>query len=182
MNLSSEIVHWTRGYFASKNSSLKRLILFALGTLFLQLTAFSQEVKVVKFDFIESLLKNNSDTTYVINFWATWCKPCVKELPAFEELNSKYQDKNLKVVLVSLDFKRELEKRLVPFVKEKNMKSKVVLLDEPDYNAWIDKVDKSWGGAIPATLIINNRKNIRDFYEKEFTFEELNNNIKSLIN
>jgi thiol-disulfide isomerase/thioredoxin len=148
----------------------------------LPLTAFSQQqVEVVKFDFVESLLKNNSDTTYVINFWATWCKPCVKEIPAFESLHSKYQDKNLKVILVSLDFKRELEKRLIPFVKEKNMKSKIVLLDAPDYNSWIDKVDKSWGGAIPATLILNNKKNVRQFYEKEFTFEELETHIKPLI-
>ncbi|HKR03841.1 MAG TPA: TlpA disulfide reductase family protein [Bacteroidia bacterium] len=161
---------------------MKQFILAALGGLLLPLTAFSQQqVEVVKFDFVESLLKNNSDTTYVINFWATWCKPCVKEIPAFELLHSKYQDKNLKVILISLDFKRELEKRLIPFVKEKNMKSKIVLLDAPDYNSWIDKVDKSWGGAIPATLILNNKKNARQFYEKEFTFEELETHIKPLI-
>ena len=141
----------------------------------------AQPVEVVKFSYVETLLKNNSDTTYVINFWATWCKPCVKELPAFEKLNLKYQNKNLKLILVSLDFKRELQTRLIPFVKEKQLKSKIVLMDEPDYNSWIDKVDKSWGGAIPATLIINNKKNVKQFYEKEFTFEELENNLKSLI-
>ena len=45
-----------------------------------------------------------SGKVYLIDFWATWCKPCIKELPAFEELNARYQDKGLKVVLVSLDF------------------------------------------------------------------------------
>ena len=97
----------------------------------------------------------------------------MKELPSFEELNSKYGNQNVKVILVSLDFKRQLETGLVPFVKEKNMKSKIVLLDEPDYNSWIDKIDKNWGGAIPATLVFNNKKNVKNFYEKEFTFEEL---------
>ncbi|MEO5569988.1 MAG: TlpA disulfide reductase family protein [Bacteroidia bacterium] len=145
------------------------LIVFLL----LPLSSYSQQIEVVKFPYLESLLKNNSDTTYIINFWATWCKPCVKELPSFEELNSKYGNQNVKVILVSLDFKRQLVTGLVPFVKEKNMKSKIVLLDEPDYNSWIDKIDKGWGGAIPATLVINNKKNVKNFYEKEFTFEEL---------
>ena len=145
----------------------------------LPLTVFSQEVEIVKFPFVESLLKNNSDTTYVINFWASWCKPCVKELPAFEKLNSKYENKNIKVILISLNFKSELETKLIPFVNEKNLKSKVVLLDEPDYNSWINKVNENWGGAIPATLIINNKKNIKQFYEKEFTFEELENKLNN---
>jgi thiol-disulfide isomerase/thioredoxin len=158
---------------------LKKIILKLF--LMMPVPVLAQQVEVVKFPFIEALLKNNSDTTYVINFWATWCKPCVKELPAFEELNLKYQHKNLKIILVSLDFKRELQTRLAPFVKEKKLESKIVLLDEPDYNSWIDKVDKSWGGAIPATLIVNNKKNVKQFYEKEFIFEELENNLKSLI-
>ncbi|MEP7171626.1 MAG: TlpA disulfide reductase family protein [Bacteroidota bacterium] len=158
---------------------MKKFILKIL--LLLPLSAFSQKVEIVKFDFIQSLLKNNSDTTYVINFWATWCKPCVKELPSFEGLNLKYQHKNLKVFLVSLNFKSELDSKLIPYIKEKNLKSKIVLLDEPDYNSWIDKVDKMWGGGIPSTLIINNEKNIKHFYEKEFTFEELENIIKPLI-
>lgn len=158
---------------------MKQFILKIL--LLLPLSAFSQKVEIVKFDYIQSLLKNNSDTTYVINFWATWCKPCVKELPSFEQLNSKYQNTNLKVILVSMNFKRELESHLIPYIKEKNIKSKIVLLDEPDYNSWIDKVDKMWGGGIPSTLIINNEKKIKQFYEKEFTFEQLENNIKPLI-
>ena len=145
----------------------------------LPFTAFSQQVEVVKFSFIESLLKNKSDTTFVINFWASWCKPCVKELPAFEELNLKNENKNIKVILISLNFKSELETKLIPFVNEKNLKSKIVLLDEPDYNSWINKVNENWGGAIPATLIINYKNNVKQFYEKEFTFEELENKLNN---
>jgi thiol-disulfide isomerase/thioredoxin len=91
----------------------------------------------------------------VMNFWATWCKPCVQELPYFEELNKNYSASGLKVVMVSLDFKRELESRLKPFVQKNNMASEVLLLNEHDYNSWINKVDSSWSGAIPATVIIS---------------------------
>lgn len=95
-------------------------------------------------------LKN--DTTYVINFWATWCQPCVKELPHFEQLTEKYKDSKVKVVLVSLDFPKQLESKLVPFVKKHELKSTVVTLLDGKYNDWIDKVSKEWSGAIPATL------------------------------
>lgn len=98
------------------------------------------------------LLHQENDTTYVINFWATWCKPCVKELPHFEQLTEKYKDSKVKVVLVSLDFPKQLESKLVPFVKKHELKSTVVALLDGKYNDWIDKVSEEWSGAIPATL------------------------------
>jgi hypothetical protein len=82
---------------------------------------------------------------------------------------------------VSLDFKRELNSRLVTFVNENKITANVVLLDEPDYNSWMDKVDTTWGGGIPCTLIIypNNRKY---FYEREFSsYAELEKIVKPLI-
>ena len=142
--------------------------------MFLPALSFAQQVEEVKFSFLDSLMKNTSDTTYIVNFWATWCKPCVHELPYFEELNSRVEKQKIKVILVSLDFKSQLNSRLIPYVKERKIKSKVVLLNEPDYNSWIDKVDSSWSGGIPATLVVNGSEKRHDFYEKEFTPEELN--------
>ncbi|MEO8085960.1 MAG: TlpA disulfide reductase family protein [Bacteroidota bacterium] len=145
---------------------------------------FSQEVdaqsRIVKFDTIDSLLHQNSAPVLVLNFWATWCKPCVTELPYIEELNKKYGSSGVKVILVSLDFKREFGSRVKPFIERNKITSEVLLLDEPDYNSWIDKVDSSWSGAIPATVVITGDKKL--FFEKEFTsFADLENNIKPLI-
>lgn len=133
----------------------------------------AQNIPVIKFNTLEMMLNQSNDTTYVFNFWATWCKPCVTELPAFEKLTEESIGSKLRVILISLDFKRDLNTKLEKFVTDKNVKSSVYLLDETNYNAWIDKVDPSWGGSIPATLIVNNKKNYRKFYEREFTFEEL---------
>lgn len=122
-------------------------------------------------------LKAEADTTYVINFWATWCKPCVKELPAFEQLEKENLDTKVKVVLVSLDFPDRLEKGVLPFIEKHNLKSEVVLLDDPDANSWIPAVSKEWSGAIPATLMVKNGRST--FYEQSFTYEELHNALQS---
>ena len=128
---------------------------------------------------MQPLLNKNNDTTYVVNFWATWCKPCVKELPAFEKLNKKYESKKLKVLLVSLDFPKQLESKVIPFVEDRNIKSEVILLKDPDANKWIPKVDSSWTGAIPATLIY--KADNRKFYERSFTYEELENELNLIL-
>lgn len=129
---------------------------------------------------LEPYLKKDNDTTYVVNFWATWCVPCVEELPNFEKLNAEYKDKKVKVLLVSIDFPKMAETKLLPFVKKNNLKSEVVLLNDPDANTWINKVDSTWSGAIPATIIYKGDK--RRFYEKSFSFEELENEVKQFQN
>jgi thiol-disulfide isomerase/thioredoxin len=110
-----------------------------------------------KFADLEPLFHQKNDTTYVINFWATWCIPCVSELPFFEKLNTTSQGKPVKVILVSMDFPKQLESKLLPFLQEHNLKAQVIALADMDYNSWIDKVSEKWDGAIPFTLIYNQR-------------------------
>ena len=130
-----------------------------------------QQVPVFSFKQIEPLLHKQNDTLYLINFWATWCKPCVQELSGIEQVASDFSDKKFKVILVSLDFVNALNNRLIPYINKNNIQSNVILLNDPDSNKWIDKVDSSWSGAIPASLIYIGNK--REFYEKSFTYDEL---------
>ncbi len=124
--------------------------------------------------------RKSSDTTYVVNFWATWCSPCVKEIDYFEELHHMNQYKKLHVLLVSLDFPNQAEKRVIPFLKEKGISARVVLMTDLNYNDWIDQVDPSWSGAIPATLIYSRERRI--FLEKELTREELHEYVNQIMN
>jgi thiol-disulfide isomerase/thioredoxin len=137
----------------------------------------AQTATVVKFDRIEKIIKTQTDEVQVINFWATWCAPCVKELPLFEKLGA--ETPGVKVTLVSLDFADKVEK-VNAFMTRKSIKSETVLLDEIDYNTWIDKVDASWQGAIPATLIVNTRTGRRKFVERELADGELQQLIASV--
>jgi thiol-disulfide isomerase/thioredoxin len=149
----------------------------------------SQEIKIKEaneefpipsynFDEFSHLLNKNNDTTYVINFWATWCKPCIKELPAFEKLHEEYSTNKVKVILASLDFPKQVKSHLIPFIDKYQIRSEVVLLDDPDANSWIPKVDPTWTGAIPATIIYNSKN--RKFYERTFNFDELTQEINSI--
>jgi thiol-disulfide isomerase/thioredoxin len=139
-------------------------------------SADSLGIPIYNFDELEPILNRKDDKIYIINFWATWCAPCIKELPYFEKINQEGKDNNLEVILVSLDMPSMWKSKLIPFIKNKNLKSKVVVLNDTDQNSWIPKIDKNWSGAIPATLIYNRKK--RKFYEQAFTYEMLNKEIQ----
>ncbi|GGF18301.1 TlpA disulfide reductase family protein [Hymenobacter cavernae] len=143
--------------------------------------AHAQQVAVIKLPDLQKRLARPSDTTYVVNFWATWCAPCIKELPSFEQLNTTYAKQKVKVLLVSIDNAALLDKKVKPFVAKRGLKSEVVLLNEPDPNSWITKVDRKWSGAIPFTLMVNNQKKKYLAFEKEFTQAELTTQVQALV-
>ncbi len=136
-------------------------------------------LEIYDFEAFHEHLKKKDGKTYVVNFWATWCKPCVKELPYFEELNKEYKEKGVEVLLVSLDMPSMLEKQLIPFIQKKELRSKVMVLDDVKSHLWIPKVDEAWSGAIPATVIY--KKDERAFYEQSFTYTELEDELLKIL-
>ena len=115
-------------------------------------------VQVINYDQLKPLLHSKSDTTYVVNFWATWCAPCVQELPFFLEMDSVYRNQPFKLLLVSLDFKKDYIRKLEPFVRERKIEDHVVVLEDNRANFWIADIDPEWSGAIPATLVYRGEK------------------------
>ena len=132
-----------------------------------------------QYDDLALSLKTSSDTLHVINYWATWCKPCVAELPYLEALLNDDSIKNLKMTLVSLDFEHQIETKLLSFLNEHSIKSNVVVLTDGNSNAYINKVDKMWEGSIPATIFKRGEKRL--FFEKSFhSVAELKDIINSI--
>ena len=155
-------------------------ILLIIGLLFFA-NSFAQksEIQVLNFISFEAKLNFSNDTTYIINFMASWCPPCLKELPAFEEIKQKFKDEKFKMLFVSFDFPEDIEKSLIPVIKKFEISSEVIVLDEPDANSWINKVSQDWSGSIPATLVFNSQS--RSFYEQSFTFHEIDSIVKSKL-
>jgi len=156
-------------------------ILFALIFLFEATISHSQHVEIIKADNLFQIVDqcNNSNKIHVYNFWATWCAPCIRELPQFESVNKSFS--NVDVTLISIDDVDLLDKKVKPFLKKKELTSRVVLLDETDFNETITRIDKNWSGAIPATLIVDCRNGKRLFFEQEFRENELEKTIEKLI-
>jgi thiol-disulfide isomerase/thioredoxin len=137
---------------------------------------FAQTTEVISLDYpqLQPLLHQNSETIQVVNFWATWCAPCIKELPYFEELNKLMV---FYFLLFILYFPKKKQTRLIPFVEKHKLQSRVVHLDDEDENYWINEISTTWSGALPATLIYT--QNRRGFYEQSFTKDELFKEVKS---
>lgn len=150
-------------------------------SLLLTAPAFAQHVAVVKFPELQKRLARPTDTTYVVNFWATWCAPCVKELPNFEQIRTAYANKKVKVLLVSLDYASQVDKKIKPFVQRRGLKSEVLVLNETDPNEWLEKVDAKWSGSLPFTLIFNNKTKQRATFEHELTKTELANALQKFL-
>ncbi len=124
------------------------------------------------------------DTTsspLVINFWASWCKPCIHEIPWFEKTIEPFKSSGVKLILVSVDFKEDYPKRLTAFVKKQNYQSTILWLDETDANMFCAKIDRTWEGTIPVTLMVNNKKHYRQFYNQQLPEPRLKLELQKLI-
>ncbi|MBU6342164.1 MAG: TlpA family protein disulfide reductase [Bacteroidetes bacterium] len=146
----------------------------------LNLSAYGQNLPSIKGDQLYTWKNAHNDTLYVINFWASWCSPCVAEIPSFLELHQKYAHKKVRVILVDCDFKRDIESKVIPFIAQKHLEGLVVYLDEKDPNTWVDLVSTSWSGALPGTMMVCHSKDIFRFYEKKFEGNELEATVLSL--
>ena len=147
---------------------------------FAAMAAKSQSIELIKMEDLQKVISASSTPRIqVVNFWATWCAPCIKELPLFERLNESREDVTVSLVSVDMDLDPDTDK-VYRFVARKKLKSNVYILNEEDPNSWIDKIDKNWSGAIPATLIINPTNGKRKFVEKELKDGDLETLITSV--
>ncbi|MEA4984160.1 hypothetical protein SDC9_50196 [bioreactor metagenome] len=129
---------------------------------------------VIKYEALEKITEKQDDVLYVVNFWATWCGPCVREIPDFMEVNNKLSSrKDFRMILVSVDDKDNLKSEVLPFLKDNKITADVYLLDDTKrMNYWMPKVDKSWTGSIPATVFYKNGEKLK-FVEKQLHKAEL---------
>lgn len=160
---------------------IKRKNSFLIVFFLLASVSFAQKPVVYKINDLLKRIHNNSDTIYVVNFWATWCKPCVQELPDFESFNRQNKPALVKIILVSMDFKEDMDKKLMPFLEKNKYSSEVVLLDEVNGNDFIDKIHTKWGGAIPATYFTTKNKKKEEIFESKLNLELLNSTLNNFI-
>lgn len=158
---------------------MKKLILFLFFIAVVNFT-FAQAIKKVKIKDVVNMI----DTTQhplVVNFWASWCQPCVHEIPWFEKAVAELKDKNVELILVSLDFRTSYPKELLSFVNKKGYISKVVWLDETNADYFCPLIDEKWDGNIPVTIMINGKKNYRKFFSEQIPEAKLKLELQKLV-
>ena len=144
-------------------------------------SGFAQAIRYITKEDLTKILNNPDDKLHVINFWASWCGPCVTELPAFQKMVSGSDSSKVDFLFVSLDFPSEAKKKLLPFLKKNGYTFTTALMTDIDYNSWIDIVHPDWQGNIPATLFFNNSRKIHQFNAASMDKTELEQKINSLL-
>jgi len=141
---------------------------------------YGQEIRRVKITEVEKIIAE-SKTPLIINMWATWCVPCVQELPYFQDEVKKYRKDSVQLILVSLDFKESYPEVITKFMEKRKITAPVAWLDETNADYFCPKIDAKWSGAIPATLFINNKSGYRKFMESQISHDDLKKEIRKLI-
>ena len=142
--------------------------------------AHAQEVPSYKIDQLDSLIKD-SKHPMIINFWATFCIPCIEEIPYFIHKTKEFQNQNVSLLLVSLDMEDYYPVRITNFATKHNFTAPIAWLNETDADLFCPRIDESWSGAIPATLFINNATGYRKFFEEQLSEKQLVMEIQSML-
>ncbi|MBI2729385.1 MAG: TlpA family protein disulfide reductase [Sphingobacteriales bacterium] len=147
---------------------------------FLSFSVSSQSIKKWKYAELEQYI-NQSKTPVVINFWATFCKPCVEEIPYFQKEIKKYENKKIKLILASLDFPEYYSERIEAYAKKNGFTAEIIWIDEEDPGKFCPKVDAGWSGVLPATLFIDRKKKYRSFHSQQLSAAEFMKELEKLI-
>ncbi|HEY0055883.1 MAG TPA: TlpA disulfide reductase family protein [Pedobacter sp.] len=158
---------------------MRKILMITGLMLTLSSVAGAQTVRLTNVQELQNRFKSGGDTVYIVNFWATWCKPCISELPYFEKFSAEHKSRPVKVLLVNVDAKSKLESSVKPFISRNKLRNEILVLNEIAYQS---KIDKSWTGALPATLFVNAKTGQRKFYSSALTYDELLEAYKKVSN
>lgn len=158
---------------------MKKTILAAILLASAQFLA-AQNVKRIKIEELAGYIKA-ADHPLVVNFWATWCVPCVHELPYFQSGVKKYSEQKVELVLVSLDFENDYPGKVTKFLKDNKYEGRFYWLDESNADHFCPQIDSKWDGAIPATLFLNTKTGYRSFFQRQLTEPQLELELKALV-
>ena len=166
-------------------------MLFLMGFIFLSaITAGAQApaiqqtpapvIQKIKITDLESYIAA-SDHPLIINFWATFCEPCAKEIPYFQSTVARYKDQRVEFILVSLDLPDYYPARIAGFVQKRAYTARILWLNETNADYFCPKVDPKWTGGIPCSLFINNNTHYRRFFDRQLTEGQVEPEIKKMI-
>jgi len=144
-------------------------------------SATAGEVKLTDAAGIKKEITSRRGKVVIVNFWATWCPPCVKEFPDFVKFYKTYKSKGVEVLAVSLDDPDDLKTRVSKFVRDKRAEFPVFLAKDADDERFTASFAKEWKGEIPVTIVFDKKGKRRRFHIGMLTYAELEKMVKPLM-
>lgn len=163
-------------YFRNMKKILGLTALIIIGFI-----AHAQEIPKWKIGDVDKYIASRPGEVLIINFWATFCKPCVAEIPYFIELSKQYKDKKVSLMLISLDLPSQYPVKIRKFAAKQGFNAPISWLDETNADYFCPRIDSTWSGSIPATLILNTATGYRKFFEEEMKKEKLEAEIQAAL-
>jgi thiol-disulfide isomerase/thioredoxin len=157
---------------------MKTFLLFAL--LFFALVVHSQQVRSIKITELENTIKE-SKTPLIVNFWATFCVPCLQEIPYFQEIANQYKSNDVSLLFVSLDMKEAYPIKVNDMAKKLKLTYPVVWLNETNADYFCPRIDTTWTGGMPSSLFVNNATGYHKFFEESLSKERLDKEIQVML-
>ena len=124
---------------------------------------------------------SRSDHPLIVNFWATFCVPCNKEIPYFQSTVARYRSQRVELILVSLDLPDYYPARIDEFARKQGYTARLWWLNETDADYFCPRVDPRWSGGIPSSLFVDNKTHYRRFFDRQLTEPQVDLEIKKML-
>ena len=141
--------------------------------------AQTEAISTVSPEDVYQLVSENEGKVVVVNFWASWCPPCLEEFPDIIEVYNDYQSEGLEVIAVSMNAEDEIED-IEEFLGNYDPPFTIYRAASQDA-AFFEGISENWFGEMPTTLIFDTEGTSIHFYKRQITYEELVHDVTSLL-
>ena len=139
----------------------------------------ARELRAVTAAEVLAAVREPGARAVLVNVWATWCAPCVEEMPYLARLKREYGPRGLRLIVVSADFEEQAA-AAAAFLDRQEVDAVSLIKREKD-ETFIDAIHPPWSGALPASLLYDEEGRLHFFWEGAATYEDLESRILEIL-